>query len=103
MSAVTIVEPTGVEFSIETTMPTNAHITEITAEHITTLLKLLKSLIEESAGNIISADISSEPTRFIASTIIVAVIIAMSRLYPSDFTPLAFAKFSSNVTENIRL
>ena len=59
--------------------------------------------MDDRAGNIIKADISSEPTRFIASTIITAVITAISRLYLSAFIPLAFAKLSSNVTANILL
>lgn len=81
MSADTIVEPTGVEKIIALRIPMTAAVTDITAEHTITALKLLKSLIAESAGKIISADISSEPTRFIARTIINAVIIAISRLY----------------------
>ena len=79
-SAVTIVAPTGVEHNIESIIPVPAHNTDIIAEHIVTLRKLLNILIAESAGNIISADISSEPTRFIAITMIIAVIIAISRL-----------------------
>ena len=63
-----------------TMIPTPAHITEITAEHMITLRKLLKRRIADSAGKIISADISSEPTRFIASTMMSAVIMAISRL-----------------------
>ena len=79
-SAVTIVAPTGVEQRIERIMPVPAHITDITAEHIVTLLKLLKTRIADSAGKIISAEISREPTRFIAITIIIAVIMAIIRL-----------------------
>ena len=80
ISAVTIVEPTGVEQSIERIIPVPAQITEITAEQTITALKLLKTLIAESAGKIIRAEISREPTRFIARTIISAVTIAISRL-----------------------
>lgn len=79
-SAVTIVAPTGVEKIIDRIIPKAAHITEMTAEHIVTLLKLLKILIAERAGKIISAEISREPTRFIAITIIIAVITAIIRL-----------------------
>ena len=39
------------------------------AEHIVTLRKLLNTLIAESAGKTTSAEMSSEPTRFIARTI----------------------------------
>ena len=75
--AATMVEPTGVPARIETMMPRNAHITEMMAEDIVTFKKLLKIFMEESAGKITRADISSEPTRFIASTIITAIITAV--------------------------
>ena len=103
MSAETIVEPTGVEARIEIIIPTEAHITDITAEQIITPRKLLNNRIAERAGKIINAEISNEPTRFIASTIISAVIIAMRRLYAPELIPVAFEKFSSNVTLNILL
>ena len=98
-----MVEPTGADITIETTMPKNEHSTEITAEHNTTPLKLLMILIAERAGNITRAEISSEPTRFIPNTIITAIITAIRRLNLSVFIPVAFAKFSSNVTANILL
>lgn len=102
-SAATMVDPTGVPASMDIIIPESAHITDKTAEHIVTLLKLLKSFIADSAGKITSADMSSEPTRFMASTIITAVITAMIRLYAPAFVPVAFAKFSSNVTVKILL
>lgn len=80
ISAVTVVAPTGVENSIDRIIPVPAHITEITAEHIMTFLKFLNILIAESAGKIMSAEISREPTRFIAITIIIAVITAIIKL-----------------------
>ena len=80
MFTATIVEPTGVLASIEMIMPTAAHITDITAEHIVTELKLLNILMAERAGNITSAEIKREPTRFIARTIITAIITAIIRL-----------------------
>lgn len=79
-SAVTIVAPTGVEQRMERIIPVPAHTTEMTAAQIVTLLKLLNTLIADSAGKIISAEISKEPTRFIAITMIMAVIIAIIRL-----------------------
>lgn len=103
MSAETIVEPTGVEQSIDRIIPVSAHITDITAEQSITALKLLNTLIADNAGKIISAEISREPTRFIASTIISAVTTAISRLYRFEFVPVADEKFSSNVTANILL
>ena len=59
--------------------------------------------IAESAGKITSAEISKDPTSFIASTIITAVITAISRLYVPALTPVARAKLSSKVTANILL
>ena len=103
ISAETIVEPTGVEARIDIIIPVAAHTTEIIAEQMITPRKLLNKRIADRAGNIIKADISSEPTRFIASTIISAVIIAIRRLYPSELMPVAFEKLSSKVTLNILL
>ena len=79
-STATMVEPTGVPCKMETKNPISAHVTEMIAEKIATALKLFSMLIAERAGKIIRADMSSEPTRFIASTIITAVIVAISRL-----------------------
>lgn len=80
MSIATIVEPTGVDARIDTRIPAAAQMTDITAEHRITARKLLNSRMAERAGKIISADMSREPTRFIASTMTVAVITAISRL-----------------------
>ena len=80
MSAATIVEPTGVPHKTEIIIPRAEQVTESTAEHTVTLLKLLKIRIAESAGKIISAEMRSEPTKFIASTIITATITAIMRL-----------------------
>lgn len=101
MSAATIVEPTGVENNIANIIPHPEHITEIHTEQIITPLKFLKIRIADNAGKIINADIKREPTRFIASTIIKAVTIAISRLYAFAFMPVAVMKFSSKVTANI--
>lgn len=78
--AETIVAPTGVPQSNDTMKPVPAQNTDITAEHTITLLKLLKIRIAVIDGKIISAEISREPTRLIASTIIRAVITAIIRL-----------------------
>ena len=103
ISAATTVEPTGVPASIEKSIPAAAQKTEISAEKITTGRKLLNSLIADRAGKITNADISREPTKFIASTIITAVITAISRLYAPALTPVARAKLSSKVTANTLL
>ena len=79
-SAATIVEPTGVPAKIEIKSPEIEQIDESTAEQIVTERKLLKILIAERAGKMIKAEIKSEPTRFIARTIITAMMIAITRL-----------------------
>ena len=85
----TIVDPTGVDTRTEKIMPATAQRTEITAEHKITDLKSLNTLMEDNAGKITSADISKEPTKFIARTIIDAVIIAIKRLYLFVLRPIA--------------
>ena len=95
--------PVGVSASIDISMPSDAHTTEVATEHIVTVLKLLNTLIADSAGNTTNADTKSAPTRFIANTITTATITAMIRLYIFAFIPVATAKSSSNVTEKILL
>ena len=99
----TIVEPTGVPARMETRMPEKAHTTDRIAENTVTILKLLKSRMADNAGKITRAEISREPTRFMASTMMTAMMIAIIKLYAFVFTPVAFAKFSSNVTPKILL
>lgn len=103
MSIATIVAPTGVEYKTDIKMPATAQNTEIIAEKSVTAKKLLKILIADSAGKIISADTKSAPTRFIAKTIITAIITAIKKLNFSTFVPTAFAKVSSKVTAKILL
>ena len=76
----TIVAPTGVDKRMDNRIPRTAHTTDIITEQMVTLLKLLNTLIAESAGKITSAEIRRDPTRFIPRTIIIAVIIAITRL-----------------------
>jgi hypothetical protein len=80
ISHTTIVGPTGVENIIADRIPTIAHTTEITVDVITTRLNVRHTFIDESAGKMTSAEIRSEPTRFIARTIIIAVTTAIKRL-----------------------
>ncbi len=80
MSTATMVEPTGVPARIEMMMPAAAQITERTAEKTVTPLKLPKSRIADSAGKMTRAEISREPTRFIARTMMTAITTAISRL-----------------------
>jgi len=103
MSAATTEGPTGVSKSIAANMPTTVHITDITAADTVTALKLLKSDIADSVGKTISAEMSSEPTSFIDTTIITALITAITILYPSAPIAVAFEKLLSKVTEKILL
>ena len=98
MSVTTIVDPTGVPQSIERMIPRSAQLTERHAEHIVTERKLLKMRIADRAGKMTSADTRSEPTRFIARTMITAITVAIRRFSRLVFVPTAFAKLSSNVT-----
>lgn len=98
-----MVDPTGVPASIDTKIPTQAHTTEIPTEQIVTLRKLRNIRIADNAGNITSAEISSDPTRFIAITITTAIKTASNVLYRFVFIPVALANVSSNVIENILL
>ena len=98
MSVMTIVDPTGVSQSIERIIPTKAQQTDRIAEQIVTERKLFRMRIAESAGKITSADTRSEPTRFMARTIITAIIVAIRKFRRLVLVPTAFAKLSSNVT-----
>ena len=71
--------PTGVPASTEIKSPVSEQITETDAEQIVTERKLLKTRIAERAGKITRAEIKREPTRFIARTMITAIIIAITR------------------------
>ena len=103
ISTATIVAPTGVELSKAKTSPIEEHITLIIPELTTTALKFLNTLIDDKAGKITSAEISKDPTKFIANTTITAVITAINVLYTPDLIPVAVAKSSSNVTAKILL
>ena len=83
--------------------PERAHTEARIQEIITTPRKLRIKRIAERAGNIMRAEISREPTSFIAITIITAVTVAIRILYAPVLTPTAVAKSSSKVTANIFL
>lgn len=100
MSAKTIVGPTGVPAIIDAKMPTAVQETDKIAEHIVTDLNDLKMRMALNAGKIIKAEISNEPTRFIAKTMMTAVTTAINKLYKFVLTPVALANDSSNVTAN---
>ena len=78
--AMTMVAPVGVPHTYEPKIPTKKHSMDITAEETITDLKLLKTLIEDSAGNIIKLEINSEPIKRIPTTIVIAVRIAIKKL-----------------------
>lgn len=73
----------------------------ITTAAAKTILNLLNNLIAVIAGNIIKLDISKVPIILIPITMVSAVSIASKVLYTSIFIPVAFAKLSSKVIENI--
>jgi hypothetical protein len=77
--------------------------TDSAAAVIITPLKLLHTRIAERAGKITRAEISSEPTRFIARAIIIAVKTEMRRLHRDVLIPEASEKSSSKVTRKILL
>ena len=101
MSMATIVEPTGVPARIATRIPTSEQMTEMIAAATVTEKKLLNTRIAESAGNTTNAETSNAPTRFIARTMMTAMMMAMRRLNEVTFTPVARAKFSSKVIAKI--
>ena len=103
MSTATMVDPTGVPARMDIRIPVNAQMTESMAEHMVTDRKLLNRRMADSAGKITRAEISREPTRFMASTMITAMMTAIRRLYIPAFTPVACAKPSSKVTAKILL
>ena len=80
ISAATTVAPTGVENKTETTIPRTEQITDRQAAQTVTERKVLKTRIAESAGKTTRAEMRSEPTKFIATTITTAVITAIKRL-----------------------
>ena len=103
MSTTTIVAPTGVPATIDIKIPAADVHAASTPEHIDKQKKHLKILMAEIELNTTTEDISSEPKRFIATTITTAITTAMSKLSAAGLVPVAFAKFSSNVTAKILL
>lgn len=96
-------DPTGVPANMDTRIPMAVQNMENTTEQRITALKLLNIRIADKAGNIISAVVKSEPTKFIAKTMTRAVTMAMSILYCPALIPVATEKSSSNVTAKILL
>ncbi len=80
ISIATIVEPTGVSVRIDMIMPNTAQKTDSIDEQIVTLKNVLKIRIADNAGKIINAEISKDPTRFIARTMITAMMTAITKL-----------------------
>ena len=103
ISLITIVEPTGVPARIDASSPVTAQKTEMQQAKIVTFLKLLNISMEETAGKIIRAEIRRVPTRFIASTIITAIRLAIKTFISFVLVPLAKEKSSSKVIAKMRL
>ena len=103
ISTVTIVAPTGVDNKMDINMPIVVLATEMIAALMMTDWKLLNTLIAQSAGNTIKAEVNNEPAKFIAKTMTIAVAIAINMLYAAVFIPAEAAKSSSNVSANILL
>ncbi len=97
----TTLAPAGVDNKNDAHIPIRKQTTERIPEHITTDLKLPKTRIDESGGKIMSAEISIDPTSRMPMTIVSAERSAISIFDKSVRKPVAFAKFSSNVTEKI--
>ena len=84
-------------------IPLEAETTETAAEQMMTCRNVPNRRIADSAGKMINAEVRSEPTRFMARTMMTAVMTAMNRLYRDASIPVAVAKFSSKVTAKILL
>ena len=91
-SVATMVEPTGVLARIEMMIPARAQIMLSTAANSVTERNERNRRIAARAGKMISAEISREPTRFMASTMMTAVITAITRLMASTAVPVAREK-----------
>ena len=93
--AATTVGPIGIANASDITVPINAQDADIIAAAMVTFLKVLNSLIEDNAGNVIRADAKSAPMVFIVTTMTVAAMMAINVLYTSARVPVADAKSSS--------
>ena len=82
-------DPGGISATCATITPAKKHTTDTVADDITTALKLLNTLIEVSAGKIISAEIRSVPIIRIPRTIVTAVRDAIIILYAPAGIPAA--------------
>lgn len=96
-----MVDPTGVPARMEVRIPAAAQNTERTAAQKVTARKLLNNLMADMAGKITRAEISKDPTRFMAITMTTAVTTARIRLYTLALVQVAEAKLSSKVTAKI--
>lgn len=80
MSAATTVQPTGEDKIIDADIPIAVQIIENTAEPYDNLFKAFKYAHCRNCGKTISADVSREPARFIARTIMTAHTIEIAAL-----------------------
>ena len=73
MFAITMLAPVGKSKSTDETMPSKKHTTDTAPEQMTTLLKVLQTLIAVRDGKITRLDIKSAPIRRMPKTMISAV------------------------------
>ena len=100
---ITTLAPVGVSHEYDTHIPTKKQQSESTPEQRITDLNFLQTLMEESAGKIISAEISRVPIILIPITIVRAVRSAIAVLKTPDLRPVALENVSSKVTAKILL
>lgn len=98
-----MVAPTGVENRIDNSIPMPEDTAPRTTENIVTFLNESNNLMDVRAGNIITADVKRAPTNFIETTTTIEIITDKMKLDNLTFTPVAFAKLSSNVMLNTLL
>ena len=100
---ITTLAPVGVSSAYDVHIPTKKQQTDSTPEQIITDLNFLQILIEESAGKIISAEMSRVHIILIPITIVSAVNNEITVLYTPVLSPVAFENVSSKVTAKILL
>lgn len=103
VSTATIVQPTGVPYTIATPKPVIEPMTDNDTDKTIKPLKLFDSRIADNVGSTISADTSNAPTRCVARTITVSVKSTVSTLYFFVLSLVAYEKSSSKVVAYILL
>ena len=83
--------------------PAKKQTSDSTADVIMTDRNCFATRMAESAGKMISPETMIAPTIFMPITTVTAVSAASIMLYTETCTPVAFAKFVSNVTLKMRV